>query len=181
MSRPATDRDHLGARFKVTISTANVAAFMTDETHPAFAEGTVWVDGYTGPEGAAIVGGRFNLFTRTDNFYRRKMLYSLPFHDLAGRQYALQGYKEVWDHGRFDVWPSTTTLYTKLVDEDDPELPTVATGVLRLNLPMFAQQLTTVRVTGTHGPLSQLKCLAGFGQLFTSTLFDVFVRSKFDT
>jgi len=108
------------------------------------------------------------------------MLYSLPFHGHDGGHYILQGHKDVWDHGRFDVWGSTTTLYTTLIDADDPSMPSLATGVLKLNLPMFARHMTTMRITGTGNRLSQLGSLSAFGQFFASTLFDVFVRARLD-
>jgi len=153
---------------------------LADSVHPATADGTVWVDRFTGPKGAAIVGGMFNLFTDADGLYRRKMLYSLPFHASDGRFLILAGYKEVWDHGHFDVWDSTTTLYTSLVDGDDPDRPTLASGVLKLNLPMFARQLTTMRITGARSAYSSLKGLSSFGGFFAGTLFDVFVRARLD-
>jgi cholesterol oxidase len=170
----------LKAAFRVTISTSDLTMLLVDPTHPATADGTVWVDGYTGAEGRPIVGGTFNLFTDADGLYRRKMLYSLPFHSDAGRRYNLQGYKEVWDHGHFDVWGSTTTLYATLVDADDHTRPAVARGVLRLNLPMFARQMSTLRVTGTGSLDGQLMGLSAFGRFFAVTLFDVFVRARLD-
>jgi cholesterol oxidase len=171
----------LPARFRVTIASSDLALFMQDRTHSATADGTVWVDGFTGPKGAAIVGGVFNLFTDTDNLYRRNMLYHLPFSGADGRPYILQGYKEVWDHGHFDVWRSTTTLYTSLVDRDAPEgAEPLATGVLRLDLPMFVRQLSTMRITGTRNPVTQVVDLTNFARFFVGTLTDVFVRSKLD-
>ena len=113
----------------------------------------------------------FNLFTDADGLYRRKMLYSLPFHAADGRLLILQGDKEVWDHGHFDVWGSTTTLYTSLVDGDDPDRPTLATGVLKLNLPMFARQLTTMRITGARNGYANLKGLSSFGGFFAGNAF----------
>jgi len=170
----------LSASFKVTIASSDLAMFLADSVHPATADGTVWVDRFTGPKGAAIVGGVFNLFTEADGLYRRKMLYSLPFHAPDGRFLILQGYKEVWDHGHFDVWGSTTTLHTSLVDGDDPDRPTLAAGVLKLNLPMLARQLTTMRITGARSGYASLKGLSSFGGFFAGTLFDVFVRARLD-
>jgi cholesterol oxidase len=170
----------LKASFRVTISSSDLATFLTDPAHPAAADGTVWVDGYTRPEGEPVVGGQFNLFTEADGLYRRHMLYCLPFHDPGGRHYVLRGRKEVWDHGRFDVWGSTTTLYASLLDAADEQLPALASGVLKLNLPMFAQQLSTMRITGTGSQYAQLRWLSSVGQFFTGTLFDVFVRARLD-
>lgn len=170
----------LKASFRLTISSPDLDKFLVDPAHPAAADGTVWVENYTGPAGRPVVGGLFNLFTDADGLYRRNMLYSLPFHGRDSRRYILQGHKDVWDHGNFDLWGSTTTLYTALIDADDPSRPTVATGVLKLNLPMFARQMTTIKITGTSSRLTQLASLSAFGQFFASTLFDVFVRARLD-
>jgi cholesterol oxidase len=174
------EADSLKASFRVTISSPDLDQFLTDPVHPAAADGTVWVEGYTGPDGQPIVGGLFNLFTAADGLYRRSMLYSLPFHSQNGDHYILQGHKDVWDHGDFDVWGSTTALYSTLINADDPASPALATGVLRLNLPMFARQLTTIKITGTGNRVSQLGQLSAFGRFFASTLFDVFVRARLD-
>lgn len=168
------------ARFRVTLSIANLALFLADPTHPAAADGTVWVDGYTGPAGAPIAGGTFHLFTKADGFYRRKMLYNLPFRGKDGVRYVLSGYKEVWDHGRFDVWGSTTTLYATLTGGRPPDQQALASGVLELNVPMFARQLSTLRMTGAGRPFGRVILLGRFAGFFTGTLFDVFVRSKLD-
>jgi cholesterol oxidase len=175
----ATSQTPLAARFKVTITSTDLAKLIADEAHPAVATGTITIDGYTGPEGAAITGGTFHLFTETDTPSRRKMLYSLPFVGTDGRRFVLQGNKEIWDHGGFDLWGSTTTLYSSLLlDEGDPTVPALATGILRLNLPMLARQATTVRITGTSNPLVQAEKLGGFLRFFGGTLTDVFVRPK---
>lgn len=181
MLAPAGSADGgLKASFKVTIASSDFDLFLADPTHPAAATGRVWVDGYTGPGGEPIRGGQFNLFTEAEGLYRRFMRYALPFTGPDGCRYRLQGRKEVWDHGYFDVWGSTTTLYATLVDADHPASPALASGVLRLNLPMFAQQMTTLRVTGTGSPYAKLRRLSSFGQFFAGTIFDVFVRSRLD-
>jgi cholesterol oxidase len=177
---PEAGPQRLNAHFKVTIASSDLASFLEDTTHPAAATGTVWVDGYTTDEGSEIVGGVFNLFTATDSPYKKNMLYHLPFIDIEGDLFLLEGYKEVWDHGRFDVWASTTTLYTSLVRLRSKDSSPVATGILRLDLPMFARQMGTMRITGTSNPFDQLKGATAFGKFFTTTLFDVFVKSKIE-
>lgn len=172
--------ESLMASFRVTISSPDLANLLADPAHPAAADGVVWVEGYTGPGGQPIVGGLFNLFTDADGLYRRNMLYSLPFHGQNGRHYIVQGHKDVWDHGHLDVWGSTTTLYTSLIDADDPARPALAAGVLKLNLPMFARQMATMRITGAGDRARQFGSLWSFGQFFTGTLVDVFARARLD-
>ena len=107
------------------------------------------------------------------------MLYNLPFQGRDGHPYVLSGYKEVWDHGHFDVWAATTTLYATLTGGETADQQ-LATGVLRLSLPMFARQLSTLRMSGRGRPYGEVGLLGRFAGFFTGTLFDVFVRSKLD-
>lgn len=170
----------LKARFRLTLEYLNLALFLADPTHQARAVGKVWVDGYTGPDGATVTGGTFHLLSPADGPHRRHMLYNLPFTGLDGHAYVLGGYKEVWDHGHFQVWAPLTTLYTSLTratagSSAGDQL--MATGVLRLNLAMFLRQMSTLRMSG-GSRLSQARMLWRFSRFFTGTLYDVFIRSK---
>jgi cholesterol oxidase len=63
----------------------------------------------------------------------------------------LDGYKDVHDHGNFDVWGSTSTLYTYLRRGDTPGGMVLGTGILHLPPLTFVRQVATARVTGTFG------------------------------
>jgi cholesterol oxidase len=172
--------------FRLTISTPSLVDFLGDSLHPASADGRVFVAGVTQPRdpedptlsGSRVTAGRFNLLTQTDSFYQREMLYSLPFLSEAGASLLMVGRKEVWDHGRFDVWPSTTTLYAELLDGSTTDRRVLAAGVLRLDLKMFATQLTTMRATGGGNPVRQVLALGGFVRYFAREMADVFLRSR---
>ncbi len=163
-------------RFEVTTATANIDAFLVDPRHTARSHGRIWVTGLTGPDGAEIAKGRFNLFVyeRDGQFYHRKMLYRLPF-SVEGSRYIFEGYKEVWDHGSFNVWPSTTTLYSVIKDEHGVVR---RTGILHIGFADFLRLLATFSVIGTGNPLTKLSAVARFLRLFVGTLLDLFVRSK---
>jgi len=161
--------------FTITITTPNLDEFLVDKRHIAIASGTLRATGFTGPDGAQVRKGIFKLFvTELDNnLYQRKMLYYLPFTGADGKKYELEGFKDIRDHGRFDVWGSTTTLYSVISERGGP---VVATGILRVRLLDFLRQMTTMRITGTSNPAIKALKMARFMKLFLGTLYDVFVR-----
>ena len=166
------------AEFKLTICAPDLDAFLVDKAHAGIASGTLRLDGFTPPEGARVSAGVFNLFVDTDSFYERKMLYLLPFMGTDGKPYVLDGYKEVKDHGHFDVWGATSTLYSVVREGHTKTGRIVASGVLTIHIPDFLHQLTTFEVSGASGEIERLDALARFGKVFIGTLWDVFVRAK---
>jgi cholesterol oxidase len=178
--------DHAGqragtiARFKLTITIPDLDAFLVDKAHAGIANGTLVLDGFTPDAGATVTGGVFNLFIDTESFYERKMLYLLPFIGADGKPYVLDGFKEVKDHGRFDVWGATSTLYSVVREGHTKTGPIVATGVLHIHLGDFMEQMTTFVVPGAQSELQRLDALARFGKSFMGTLWDVFVQPRLE-
>ncbi|MGZ3461750.1 MAG: GMC family oxidoreductase, partial [Archangium sp.] len=168
------------AEFTVTITLANLDRFLTEAAHGGIAQGTLHVAGLTPPEGARVDSGVFNLFTDTGSFYERRMIYLLPFTGLDGQRYLLDGYKEVKDHGSFDVWGATATLYTVIRRGTDKSGPVVSSGIIRLHLPDFMQQLSTFEVIGTTSVQAKKDAFLRFGSMFMGTLWDVFVRPRLE-
>ena len=164
-----------GASTTLTITTPSFASFLIDKRLTASARGVVKVAGITGAQGAEVRNGVFNLFVadRDGDYYRRRMLYHLPFRGADGKMYLLDGFKDVRNHGGFDLWRATTTLYTTI---RSAEGDVVARGIIRISLPAFLKQLTTFRVAGTRNLLRKSTALARFFGRFTGTLVDVFVR-----
>jgi len=176
----AGEAENGAAQFTLTITVPDVDAFMTDKNHGAIAAGKVRATGLTEEGGAPVVAGVFNLFVEADSMYARKMLYALPFYGADGQPYLLSGVKDVRDHGTFDIWPSTSTLYTVIRRGHDQDGPVVAAGVLHILERDFARQLTTLRTIGGGSALAQADAMARFGRLFLGTLFDVFVRPRLE-
>jgi cholesterol oxidase len=165
-------------RFTLTVATSFLDEFLEAPDHPTAAVGTIHVAGLTGPEGARVSNGVVNLLSPGDSPTQRRMVYTLPFFGADGRPYLLDGYKDVRDHGHFDVWGSTTTLYSLIRAGHAPSGQVLATGILHIQVPDFLRQLTTVRVTGTSNPLRQAEALARFERMFAGNLWDVFVRPR---
>ncbi|MBU8895155.1 GMC family oxidoreductase [Corallococcus sp. M34] len=168
------------ADFTVTISALNLDRFLAEPTHAALAQGTVHVHGLTPPEGATVEHGLFNLFVDAAGFYERRMLYLLPFTGMDGQPYLLDGFKDVRDHGAFDVWGATATLHTVIRRGHLRGGPVVSSGIIRLHLPDFVRQVTTFEVLGTTSPVTQADALRRFGAMFMGSLWDVFVRPRME-
>lgn len=159
--------------FHLTITTEDVYRFIDDPRHVAAATG--WVKSEVLGGRLPVDEGTFNLFV-DDGPARKRMLYRLFFCDSVGHPLTLSGFKDV-HHDRLDqVWPETSTLYTKVlrghVTADDPA-DLVGSGILHI-LPLdFARQLTTFRTSGP-GLAARLSALAAFGRLFAGELWEVY-------
>jgi cholesterol oxidase len=156
--------------FTLTITMPNLDQFLADPEHPGIANGTVRVDGFTGPAGVPVSNGIFNLFVETGRMYDRRMLYALPFTGADGQPYLLDGFKQVRDDGRFDVWGATSTLYTVIRAGHDRTGQVLACGILHILVADFMQQLGTFTVSGTDDPVRKAAALAQFGRMFMGTL-----------
>ena len=164
------------AEFLLTITMPDLHAFLASAEHPGMAVGKVKIEGFTPGDGAPVSNGVFNLFIAGDGPNSRKMLYALPFTGADGKPYLLDGFKDVRDHGNFDVWGSTSTLYTVIREGHMRSGTIVATGILNILLPDFMQQLTTFRALGTNDPNEKVKALGEFGGMFFGSLWEVFVK-----
>ena len=93
----------------------------------------------------------------------------------------LAGYKNVKPGPITKVWPETSTLYVRLLAGHVPVLDggetategVVGSGVLRIPVLAFAQQLTTFRASGPSR-VGELRALETFGRLFVAELWEVF-------
>ena len=161
------------ARFTLTITATDLDRFLAESTHVASAVGEVIAPPLTGHEGAAVTAGIFNLFV-SDGPHHRKMLYSLPFVGEDGQPYLLDGFKDVVDDDHFDVWASTSTLYTVIRAGKTHDAPVRAAGVLHILISDFLHQLLTFQVPGATSDRQRVEALARFGRMFMGALWDVF-------
>jgi len=162
--------------FHLTIGTDDIEAFVADPSHEA--EATGWV-------GCEDLGGRrpvdrgwFNLFVDTGRPGDKRMRYRLHFTDGVGHPLTLTGYKVIKHDKGFDLWPDTTTLYTRLLrghvhEDGDDSAEIVASGVLRVQKLDFARQLTTFRGSGSSARRN-VGALVKFNVLFADQLREVY-------
>jgi hypothetical protein len=163
--------------FHLTIETSPVGEFVADPEHAADATGWVHSDALLGGR-RAVERGRFNLFVDTERPGEKRMHYRLHFGDGHGGPLTLVGHKVIADDRGFDLWPDTTTLFTRVVrghtepgEDDEAEL--IAAGILRITPASFARQLTTFRASG-DGVLGNLAALLRFNVLFLGALWQVY-------
>lgn len=165
--------------FHLTIATDDTYRFLADRDHVATAEGWVKCDALGGK--LPVVRGVFNLFVdmgELDGAPLRHMLYRLWFHDGVGNPLTLSGFKHIRHDDVTEVWPSTSTLYVRILqghveEADDDAAPLVGAGVIRI-LPLdFARQCTTFRVRGP-GIVGRARAFVAFGRLFAGELWKVF-------
>jgi cholesterol oxidase len=162
--------------FLLTITMPDLKAFLASPEHAGIAVGKVTIDGFTSASGMPVSNGVFNLFVAGEGPNNRRMLYALPFTGTDGKPYLLDGFKDVRDQGNFDVWGSTSTLYTVIREGTTRSGTIVATGILKILIPDFMHQLTTFRALGTNDPAEQTKALGEFGTMFFGSLWEVFVK-----
>jgi cholesterol oxidase len=167
-------------RFHLTIETPAIDEFVADPVHEADATGWVRCEALGGKR--LVERGRFNLFVATADPGERRMLYRLHFRDGVGTPLTLVGHKAIADDPGFDLWPDTTTLFTRLLSghveaDGDEDAPLVATGILRITPLAFARQLTTFRAGGGRAA-GNLGALVRFSRLFLGELWRVYGRPR---
>ena len=166
--------------FHLTIETPAIDEFTADPRHEAEATGWVRCDSLGGKR--PVERGRFNLFVGTADPGERRMLYRLHFRDGVGSPLTLVGHKVIANDRGFDLWPDTTTLFTRVLSghveaDDDEHAPSVAVGILRITPFSFARQLTTVRARGA-GVAGNLGALVRFNRLFLGELWRIYGRPR---
>jgi cholesterol oxidase len=169
------EEDGTSLTFRLTIEVAEVVEFVDDPDREGSATGWVNCEQLGGQ--LAVERGVFNLFVPGDQPGVRRMLYRLWFADSMGNPLTLVGFKTVRDEAGLDVWPDTSTLYIRVLKghlepEEDTAAEVVATGILRILVVDFLQQLTTFRVDGPDG----MEALSTFGRLFVGELWQVYGR-----
>jgi predicted acylesterase/phospholipase RssA len=164
------------AMVRLTIHVDNVDAFVTTPQHEAKIVGIFNSETFGGSR--PVQDGVFNLFVDLKDPSRKAMYYRLWFTDAQGQELTLLGFKDIKDDPGNDVWEDTTTLYTRILKghvtaDDDTAALRVASGIIKIQLLDFLQQLTTFRIAG--GTLAdQTGALARFGRLFMGKLWDVY-------
>lgn len=155
-----------------TVTIDDMQAFIADPAHEGRLSGSIDYP----PFGTAIPcdGGRFNLFSPSDDPRMKLMVYELGFSH-EGRAYYLAGRKEVRDDPGFDLWSDTTTLFTRLHEGSDSSGRVVAAGVLTLGVTDLARLVASMQVLGSDGLGDKAETLSRFGRFFMGQLWDSYV------
>jgi cholesterol oxidase len=156
--------------FHLTISTADLDAFLADPEHRC--EATGWIGApLFGGDKLPLVRGRFNLFAPGLSPGRSVMRYRLWFSSKEGDPLTLVGFKDVGNDPGLDAWRDTTCLYTRILEghvepDQDDDVAERARGLLVIEPGMFARQLTTFR----GHPAAVLR----FGWMFARSLASIY-------
>ena len=162
---------------RLTVSMNDLDRFITDPDHQASANG--WVESPLIGGRRSVENGIVNLLVSDADPTYKEMRYRLFFTDDKGAPLTLTGVKNIHDDGGFDIWPDTTTLYTKIlpgtVKQDDASIVPVAAGIIRIHWDDFLQQLTTFQ---TEAPTlgQRINAINRFGAFFFGKIWDVFLR-----
>lgn len=156
----------------VTITIADVGAFVDDGSHSARLGGVVSWAPLVPP--LRVEQGVMRLFALNDAQTSRVMYYGLPVTH-RGRARYLAGVKQVDGRSLFRMWRETTTLYTRLHDGADDSAPVIGAGILRLGPLDLLRTLPTMRPTPPGSALRGAATLGRFGQFFVGQLWDSYV------
>lgn len=164
--------------FKLTITVEGVNRFVVSPQHEATTQG--WIECQTLGGHLEVSRGIFNLFVAEDEVGVKRMLYRLFFEDGAGHPLTLSGFKLVRDDPGLDLWSDTSTLYVRILrghvaPNDEASAEIVASGIIKILMLDFLQQLTTFRVEGPTAS-DRAAALTRFGRLFLGKLWDVYAR-----
>ena len=162
---------------RLTVSMDDLDRFITDPDHRASANG--WVESPLIGGRRPVANGIVNLLVSDADPTYKEMRYRLFFTDEKGTALTLAGVKTIHDDGGFDIWPDTTTLYTKIlpgtISGDDASIVPVAAGIIRIHWNDFLQQLTTFHADApTLG--QRVNAINRFGAFFFGKIWDVFLR-----
>jgi cholesterol oxidase len=160
--------------FTVTISTDDLDALLTDDTHPATIAGTATAPALAkGP--MQVTRGDFNLlYTDKDKVAAKGMRYRMALRADDGQVFFLDGVKHIETGSALNLWPQTTTLYTTVYRGGAATGPAVLRGVVHIAPTDFARQLGTIQVTNASSALERLEATARFGKWFAGSLFETY-------
>lgn len=164
--------------FHLTIKIDDLELFAADPRREAIASGWIGCDALGGK--LLVERGTFNLFVDEEDPALKRMLYRLFFRDGVGHPITLTGFKVVRNDPGADVWPDTSTLYTRVLKghvetADDLTAEIVASGIIHIHPLDFARQLTTFRAEG-HSRAVRVAALGRFCALFMGQLWQVYGR-----
>ena len=68
----------------------------------------------------------------------------------------------------------TTTMFVDIFDKNDDEGRLLASGIMKIGLKDFSNQLNSMEIINTNSSMEQLKWKAKFGKFFADTIWHVY-------
>ncbi|MDO3634619.1 alpha/beta fold hydrolase [Mycolicibacterium arseniciresistens] len=165
---------HSPMSFLFTITADDLDAFLRNPYRRAELFGTVDVPAVSSDR-LQVKDGTFNLLVpNPDRVGMVNMIYTATLEGTKEQTFFLRGRKDIRDDRGLDVWSDTTTLYVDLYAGADDTGDLLARGVLTITPEAFANQLRSMRVTGTHDVKEIVAAKARFGRCFATELAGVY-------
>jgi hypothetical protein len=163
---------------RVTVTIADLAAFVRDPTHTGQLDGEI---SFGRGERPAVANGILHLFApaeaRAGPTAAKVMYYGLRF-QRDGREQFVAGLKHVDGYSPFRLWTETTTLYTQLHDGTDERAAVAGAGVLRVRPIDLLRTLPTLQATPRTGAVNGARTLAHFGLFFAGELWNSYIARR---
>ena len=156
---------------RASIDINDIDAFVADRTHTGGLTGHLYSPraGFVLPS----IGGVFRLFSPSADPNMTEMVYELAY-KRDGSPYYFRGHKHVRTGWLWRAWRETTTLYVTL-HQTDASGPTIAAGVLRLNVFDLLSLLGTLHATGCERAIQRWRVVKRFAFFFSSELWRTYV------
>lgn len=155
----------------VTIAWDDIHAVLQDPSREAVITGTVDAPALS-PEPLRVTEGRFTLFepdpSRVEAWFMR---YRLTLRAAGGKEYFLDGYKDIRNHGARHAWADTTTLYTSIREAGSGAEP--GTGILHLKLTDLTRLVRSITIEGVPQH-ERAEYRRAFLELFASELAHIY-------
>ena len=163
----------------ITVSIATLDRFLDDTAHAALLTGTVRADGITGPAGAPIRSGVFNLYPDDGTGQPPRLRYAMPFIGADGEPYVLDGHADVAGAGRAFDPTASQTVYVVIHKGLGGGGPVVSRGVVRLGFLALLDEIKSARLTGNGSLAAKKDAVLRFLNIFmgpiAKTLIDAIV------
>lgn len=173
--RDIGNRSGIEMAMHAQINIADMDKFINDKDHLGRLTGTIDFS----PMGMGLSmesqTGVFNLFYPTDDQTLKLMVYELGF-EHQGEQYYVAGKKKVEDDSLLELWPGTTTLYTRLHKGTDKSGPVIGAGILTLGVTDLINLTSTLEVSNATSNTEKLRTISKFGAFFMGELWDSYVK-----
>ncbi len=168
----------VGANFEftLTIQTEDIDDFVNDPNHSAAMIGTMNAPSLSSFPMTALQG-EFNLFIENpDDEARKKMAYRIQLRSKEGQDYFFEGFKDIYNDRRLDVWKDTTTLFITVYEGTSKAGKVMGKGKLVIRIADFMRQIKTMKAIHAPNKREGLRAVKTFGKFFAGNVLDTYFR-----
>jgi hypothetical protein len=152
--------DDGACRFEATMLMDDVAAYVRDPRHLAHMTGTFhWGEHAPTP----MANGQFQLHVKNPDSGIREMRYRFEFTGPGGEPLTFSGVKWLKPRWRINVWPGSTTLYSRIERADGS---VGWSGILTIGLGETLRLLRSIRPVGATDRTEGRRAVRAFNSFF---------------